>query len=41
MQPDQSVEEELVAHVEAAELIAHITSNSAPSIATQFTAPKD
>ena len=41
VQPDQSVEGELVVHVEAAALFAHITSYSAPPTVTQFTAPKD
>lgn len=41
VQPDEIVERELVEHVEAAALFAHITSYSAPSTATQFTTPKD
>ena len=35
------LEDTLLVHVEAAALIAHITSNSAPSNAKQFTCPKD
>ena len=35
------LEDTLFVHVEAAALIAHITSNSAPFNATQFTCPKD
>ena len=35
------LEDSLFVHVEAAALIAHITSNSAPFNATQFTCPKD
>ena len=39
---DESVFQDTpMVHVEAAALIAHITSNSAPPNATQFTCPKD
>jgi hypothetical protein len=41
MSGESVLEDTLFVHVEAAALIAHITSNSAPFNATQFTCPKD
>jgi hypothetical protein len=41
MSGESVLEDTLFVHVEAAALIAHITSNSAPSSATQSTCPKD
>ena len=41
MSGESVLEDTLFVHVEAAALIAHITSNSAPSNAKQFTCPKD
>ena len=41
MSGESGLEDTLFVHVEEAALIAHITSNSASSNATQFTCPKD
>ena len=41
MSSESVLKDMLIVHVEAAALLAQITSNGAPPNATQFTCPKD